>query len=70
MATDDKTIDEKVQYHINREAVKISPLSTWKIDKYDTYSPWEKAFEKQTKTTEKQGEKQIKAIENRVKKIF
>ena len=30
------------------------------------YSPWGKAFEKQTKTIEKQGEKQTKAIEKKV----
>ena len=29
-----------------------------------TYSPLGKAFEKQTKTIERQGEKQIKAIQN------
>ena len=34
------------------------------------YSPLEKSFEKQTKMIGKQGEKQIKSIENRVKKIF
>ena len=32
-----------------------------------TYSPLEKAFEKQTKTIEDQGEKQIKAIEENEK---
>ena len=32
-----------------------------------TYSPLEKAFEKQTKTTEDQGEKQIEAIEENKK---
>ena len=32
-----------------------------------TYSPLGKAFEKQTKTIEKQGEKQIKAIQNQGK---
>ena len=32
-----------------------------------TYSPLRKAFEKQTKTIEKQGEKQIKAIQNQGK---
>ena len=34
------------------------------------YSPLETSFEKQTKMIGKQGEKQIKSIENRVKKIF
>ena len=34
MAIDDKISDEKLQYNINREAVKISTLSSGKIDKY------------------------------------
>ena len=34
------------------------------------YSPLGKAFEKQTKTIEEQGKKQIKALDNRVKKHF
>ena len=77
--------DEKIQYNINREAAKVSPLLSSKIDKYEyltgkdilpsnqkqiieqakfTYSPLGKAFEKQIKTIEDQGEKQIKAIQN------
>ena len=28
-------MDEKTKYHINREAAKISALSSGKIDKYD-----------------------------------
>ena len=72
----------------NREAAKISALSSGKIDKYEnltgkeilpsdkqqiieqakfTYCPFGKAFEKQTKTIEDQGEKQIKAIQNNKK---
>ena len=35
-----------------------------------TYSPLEKAFEKQTKTIEEQREKQIKTLENWVEKKF
>ena len=75
---------EKLQHDINREATKISALSSGKIDKYEyligeeilpsnqqqiieqakfTYSPLGKAFEKQTKTIEDQGEKLIKAIQ-------
>ena len=34
MAIDDNIRDEKLQYNINREAVKISALSTGKIAKY------------------------------------
>ena len=33
MTTDDKIKDEKLQYDINREAPKISALSSRKIDK-------------------------------------
>ena len=33
MTIDDKIRDEKIQYDINREAVKISTLSSRKIDK-------------------------------------
>ena len=35
MTIDDKTRDEKLQYDINREAAKISALSSGKIDKYE-----------------------------------
>ena len=83
MTIEDKIKDEKLQYDIDREAEKISALSSGKIDKYEyltdeeilpsnqqqiiekakfTYSPSGKAFEKQTKTIEDQGEKQIKVI--------
>ena len=35
MAIDDKVRDEKLQYDINREASKISALSSGKIDNYE-----------------------------------
>ena len=35
MATEDQIRDEKLQYDINREAAKISALSSGKIDKYE-----------------------------------
>ena len=35
MAFDDKFRDEKLQYHINREAAKILALSFGTIDKYE-----------------------------------
>ena len=35
MTIDDKIRDEKLQYDINREAAKISALSSGKIDKYE-----------------------------------
>ena len=86
MTIEDQIKNEKLQYDINREAAKISALSSGKIDKYEsltseeilpskqqqiieeakfTYSPLGKDFEKQTKTMEDQGEKQIKAIQDK-----
>ena len=86
MTIEDQIKDEKLQYHINREAAKISALSSGKIDKYEyftgeeilpwnqqqiieqakfTYSPSGKTFEKQTKTIEDQGKKQVKAIQDK-----
>ena len=35
MTIDDKIGDEKLQYDINKEAAKISALSSGKIDKYE-----------------------------------
>ena len=34
MTIDNKTKDKKLQYDINREAAKISALSSRKIDRY------------------------------------
>ena len=86
MTIEDQIKDEELQYDINREAAKISALSSGKIDKYEyltgeeilpsnqrqiieqvkfTYSPLGKAFEKQTKTIEDQGKKQVKAIQDK-----
>ena len=83
MTIDGKIRDEKLKYDINRDAEKISALSSVKIYKYEyltdeeilssnqrqiieqvksTYSPLGKAFEKQRKTIEDQGIKQIKAL--------
>ena len=85
MTIDDQIKYEKLQYDVNREAAKISALSSGKCNKYEyltgkevlssnkqqiieqakfTYSPLGKAFEKQTKTIEDQGKKQIEALEN------
>ena len=85
MTINDQIRDEKLQYNINRETVKISALSSGKIHKYEyltgedilasnqqqiikqakiTYSPLGKAFEKQIKTIENQGQEQVKALEN------
>ena len=86
MTIEDQIKDEKLQYDINREAAKISALSSGKIEKYEyltgeeilpsnqqqiilqakfTYSPLGKAFEKQIKTIEDQGKKQVKAIQDK-----
>ena len=35
MTIEDQTKDEKLQYDINREAVKISALSSSKLDEYE-----------------------------------
>ena len=35
MTIEDQIRDGKLQYNINREAVKISPLSSGKVDKYE-----------------------------------
>ena len=85
MTINDQIRNEKLHYDINREAAKISPLSSGKIHKYEylagedilpsnqqqiieqarfTYSPLGKAFEKQIKTIEDQGKKQVDALEN------
>ena len=85
MTIEDQIKDEKLQYDINREAAKISALSSGKLDKYEyltgeeilpsnqqqiiqqakfNYSPLGKAFEKQTKTIEDQGEKQVVTLES------
>ena len=74
---------EKLRYDTNREAAKISALSSGKIHKYEyltgedilpsnqqqiieqarfTYSPLGKAFEKQIKTIEGLGQKQVEAL--------
>ena len=83
MTINDQTKHEKLQYDINREAVKTSVLSSGKLLKYEyltdedilpfnqqhiikqarfSYSPLGKAFEKQIKTIEDQGEKQVEAL--------
>ena len=90
MTIEDQIKDEILQYDINREAAKISALSSGKIDKYEyltgeeilpsnqqqtiqqakfNYSPLGKAFEKQTKTIEDQGKKQVDALKTSYKKL-
>ena len=83
MTIEDQIKDEKLQYDINREAAKISALSSGKLDKYEyltgeeilpsnqqqiiqqakfNYSPL--AIEKQRKTIEDHGKKQVEAIQD------
>ena len=90
MTIEDQIKDEKLQYDINREAAKISALSSGKIDKYEyltgeeilpsnqqqiiqqakfNYSPLGKVLEKQIKTIEDQGKKQVKAIQDNKKLV-
>ena len=79
MKIDDKIIDEKLQYNINRKAAKLSALSSGKIDKYDFLTGEEISPSDQIRITEqakftyspldKTFEKQIKRIEDPGKKI-
>ena len=85
MTIKDQIKDKKLQYDINREAAKISALSSGKLDKYEyltgeeilpsnqqqiieqakfDYSPVGKAIEKQRKTIEDHGKKQVEAIQD------
>ena len=78
MTIDDKIRDEKLQYNINREAAKISALSSGKIDKYeyltgDEILPFNQrqivkqakfAYSHLGKAFEKQTEKQVDAIKS------
>ena len=84
MTIEDKIRDEKLKHDITREAAKISALSSGKVNKYKyligeeilpsdqsrmieqakfTDSSLGKAFEKQIKEIENNVRKQIKAIE-------
>ena len=78
MTIDDQIRDEKLQYDINREAAKISALSSGKINKYESLtgeeilpSNQQQIFE-QAKFTysplRKALEKQIKTIEDQGEK--
>ena len=80
MTINDQIKDEKLQYNIDREAAKVSALSSGKLHKYKyltgedilpstqeqiikptkfTYSPLGRAFDKQIKTIEDKGKKQV-----------
>ena len=83
MPTDDKIIDEKLHYNINREPARISGLSSDEVNKCEyltgeeilnsdqsimtelaefKYYPLGIVFEKQNKTMENQGKKQVKVL--------
>ena len=85
MTINDQIRDEKLQCDINREASKISALSSCNFKKYEyltgedilpsnqqqiieetkfTYSHLGKGFEKQIKTIEDQGKKQVDTLGN------
>ena len=78
MTIDDQIRDEKLQYDINREAAKISALSSNKFNKYEYLTGEEilpsnqKQMIQQAKFTYsplgKAFEKQIKTIEDQEKK--
>ena len=78
MIIDDQIRDEKLQYDINREAAKISALSSGKIDKYEYLTGEEILPSNQQQIIEQAKftysplgqafEKQIKAIEDQVEK--
>ena len=55
MTINDQIRDEKLQYDINREAAKISALSSGKIHKYEYLNG---------ENNEDQGKTQIKAIQD------
>ena len=52
MTIDDKVRDEKLQYVINREAAKISALSSGKIEKNEYLTGWEVLPASQTQIIE------------------
>ena len=79
MTIEDQIKDEKLQYDINREAAKISALSSGKIDKYEYLtgeeilpSNQQQIIEQATFTYSPLGkvfEKQTKTIEDQGKKL-
>ena len=77
MITDDRIIDGKMQYDINREAGKILALSSCKVDKYEYLTSEKILSSDQSRIIEqavftysslsKSFEKQIKTIEEQGK---
>ena len=78
MPINDKIIDEKLQYNINRETAKISVLSSGKFGKYEFFTgkkilPYNQrqvidqaklAYSPLGKASEKQTEKQVGALKS------
>ena len=52
MTIDEKIRDKTIQYNINREAAKISALSSVKIDKYEYLTGEEILFSDQSRIKE------------------
>ena len=79
MTINDQIKDEKLQYNINREAAKISALSSGKLHQYehltgeDILASTQPQIIEQTKSTYyplgKAFDKQIKTIQNQGKKL-
>ena len=70
MTTDDKIRCEKLQCNINREAARVPALSSGKTDKHEYLTGGEiLPLEKQIKTIEHQGWKQLKALEEHGKQF-
>ena len=72
MTIDNKIRDEKLKYNVNREATKISTLSSGKIYKYDFLTGEEILSSDQSKIIEQAKFKYSplgKAFENQTKKI-
>ena len=72
MKIDDKIKDEKLQYDIDREAVKISALSSGKIDMYEYLTDKEILLFDQSRIIEKAKftySSSGKAFENKQKRL-
>ena len=72
MTIDDKVKDEKLQYDVDKEAAKISALSSGKIDKYEYLTGEEILASDQTRIVE-QAKFTFspigKAFENQIKQL-
>ena len=64
MTIEDQIKDEKLQYDINREAGKISALSSGKIGKYEYLTGEEILPSNQQQIIEDQGKKQVDVLES------